>query len=135
LKYADINTNSNLISIWINKGERPRSIPMTSRVGRILVSRKSSNPEKPFTIDKYQAERAWNWARKDMGFGTDKEFVLHALRHSCASRMVNAGVDLYVVKEWLGHSSIQVTEKYAHLNPAKLVQAVEALEVDILKEI
>jgi len=69
-----------------------------------------------------------------MGYGTDKEFVLHALRHSCASRLVNAGIDLYVVKEWLGHSSIQITERYAHLNPTKLAQAAEALEVDSLNE-
>ena len=35
--------------------------------------------------------------------------------------------DLYVVKEWLGHSTIQVTEKYAHLNPKKLHEAVSSL--------
>jgi site-specific recombinase XerD len=58
----------------------------------------------------------------------DSEFVIHSLRHTCASRLVIAGIDLYVVKEWLGHSSIQITERYAHLNPAKLVQAVEVLE-------
>ena len=128
LKYEDINPNSNLISIWVNKGEKPRSIPMTSRVRNVLDSRKGSNPEKPFTIGREQAERSWNWVRKEMGYGADKEFVLHALRHSCASRLVNAGIDLYVVKEWLGHSSIQITERYAHLNPAKLVYAVAALE-------
>lgn len=63
-----------------------------------------------------------------MRLETDSEFVIHALRHTCASRLVNAGVDLYVVKEWLGHSSIQMTEKYAHLNPDKLVHAANVLE-------
>jgi integrase len=42
----------------------------------------------------------------------DGEFILHSLRHTCATRLVNNDIDLYVVKEWLGHSSIQVTEKY-----------------------
>ena len=61
----------------------------------------------------------------------DKEFVLHALRHTCASRLVNKGIDLYVVKEWLGHSSIQITERYAHLAPQKLANAVSALEPEL----
>jgi site-specific recombinase XerD len=41
---------------------------------------------------------------------------------------VNNGIDLYVVKEWFGHSTINVTEKYAHLAPQKLAEAVAALE-------
>lgn len=53
---------------------------------------------------------------------------LHTLRHTCASRLVQAGVDLYVVKEWLGHSSITVTERYAHLAPKNLELAAGMLE-------
>jgi integrase len=128
LKYEDINFKSNLISIWENKGELPRSVPMTKRVKMILESRQKINKIKPFTIDKHQAGHAWNWARKKMGFEKDKEFLLHALRHTCASRLVNKGVDLYVVKEYLGHSSIQVTERYAHLAPDKLAYAAGILE-------
>ena len=128
LTYADINFDNNLISIWINKGERPRSIPMTKRVRVILKHRQHISLVKPFSITIHEAERAWQWVRREMGLDGDKEFVIHALRHTCASKLVNAGIDLYVVKEWLGHSSIQITERYAHLNPLKLVQAVEALE-------
>lgn len=128
LKYEDVNFTSNLISIWINKGDRPRSIPMTRRVRAILEERQHSNKVKPFSISLDEAERAWKWVRAEMGLERDSEFVIHALRHTCASRLVNAGIDLYVVKEWLGHSSIQITERYAHLNPVKLVHAVEVLE-------
>ena len=53
---------------------------------------------------------------------------MHALRHTCASRLVNKGIDLYVVKEWLGHSSTQVKEKYAHLAPHKLSHAATVLD-------
>ena len=35
--------------------------------------------------------------------------------------LVNKVIDLYVAKEWLGHSTISVTEKYAHLAPQKLL--------------
>ncbi|WP_224982698.1 tyrosine-type recombinase/integrase [Geomonas agri] len=129
LKYEDVSYTSNLISIWINKGDRPRSIPMTKRVRMILEQRQEVSKVKPFTISKAEMERAWQWCRAEMGLSGDKEFVLHALRHTCASRLLNAGIDIMVVKEWLGHSSVQITERYAHLNPVKLVQAVEVLEV------
>jgi integrase len=129
LRYDDINFDTNLISIWINKGDKPRSIPMTKRVGRILLARQQCNWVKPFTIGIDQAQKAWNWTRKRMMLDEDKEFVMHALRHTCATRLLDRGIDLYTVKEWLGHSTIQVTERYAHLNPTKLVHAVMALEV------
>lgn len=128
LEYKDVDFSSNLISIWINKGDKPRSIPMTSRVRNILLERQADNPIKVFDIEIGECERAWKWVREQMNMKADDEFVLHALRHTCASRLVNAGIDLYVVKEWLGHSSIQITERYAHLNPSKLVYAVKALE-------
>lgn len=127
LTYEDINYESNLIHIWINKGDRPRSIPMTKRVAAIFKRRQTDNHLRPFNLTPYQADKAWAWTRKEMGRSSDKEFVIHALRHTCASRLVNKGVDLYVVKEWLGHSTIQVTEKYAHLNPMKLHEAVSSL--------
>jgi integrase len=129
MRYEDINFATGLISIWINKGDRPRSVPMTSRVRSILSVRGTGNPIQPFCIKDHQAETAWRWVRKEMGLESDKEFVIHSTRHTCASRMVNAGIDLYVVKEVLGHSSIQVTEKYAHLAPHKLSDAVAVLEV------
>ncbi|GFO55585.1 hypothetical protein GMSM_25920 [Geomonas sp. Red276] len=128
LRYEDVSFSNNLISIWINKGDRPRSLPMTKRVRTIMEQRQETGRDKPFTVSVDEAERAWQWVRAEMGLSRDKEFVPHSLRHTCASRLVNGGVDLYVVKELLGHSSIQITERYAHLSPTKLVQAVEALE-------
>lgn len=103
LRYDDINFETNLISIWINKGDRPRSIPMTVRVGAIMKHRKGNGASKPFTVNKDKAETAWDWARKEMDFSDDPEFVLHALRHTTATRLIDKGIDLYTVKEWLGH--------------------------------
>lgn len=128
LRYDDIDFNSNLISIWINKGDRPRSVPMTSRVRHILETRGQVNSLKPFSIKAHQAETAWRWVRKEMDLQGDKDFVLHSLRHTCASRMVNKGVDLYVVKDILGHASIVTTQIYAHLAPHKLSHAISVLE-------
>ena len=56
-----------------------------------------------------------------------ENFHWHDLRYTFASRLVMAGIDLYAVKELLGHNSIEMTERYAHLDPSYLKQAVEAL--------
>ena len=130
ITYQDINFETNLLTSWINKGEKPRNIPMTSRARTILLNRNNGG-NRPFTLTIDQAEKAWSWVRNQMGLGKDGEFLIHALRHTCATRLINAGVDLYVVKEWLGHSSIKVTERYAHLNPMKLIEAVAVLELDV----
>lgn len=51
----------------------------------------------------------------------------HDLRHSAASAMINAGVDLYTVGAVLGHRSAASTQRYAHLNPASLRGAIERI--------
>lgn len=54
-----------------------------------------------------------------------EEICFHDLRHTFASWMVQAGVDLYVVKEMMGHRSITTTQRYAHLAPEIMRAAVE----------
>jgi site-specific recombinase XerD len=56
-----------------------------------------------------------------------KDFTWHCLRHTFASRLTMAGVDIRTVQELMGHSSITVTMRYAHLAPAHLRAAVEKL--------
>jgi len=41
--------------------------------------------------------------------------VWHTLRHTYATRMLEAGVDIYILKELMGHHSVTVTERYLHL--------------------
>lgn len=52
----------------------------------------------------------------------------HDLRHTFATRLVQAGIDLYVVKELLGHKTITMTTRYAHHNPESLRHGVEVLD-------
>src|SRR5258708_7897358 len=54
-------------------------------------------------------------------------FHWHDLPHTFASRLVMAGVDLTTVKELMGHKTITMTQRYAHLSPAHKLNAVERL--------
>lgn len=62
------------------------------------------------TID--GAKSAWRRARVKAGM---PHVNFHDLRHSCASIMLSLGVDLYTISKILGHSNIQTTQRYAHL--------------------
>lgn len=53
--------------------------------------------------------------------------VFHTLRHTFASWLVQKGVDLYTVKELMGHSTIQMTERYAHLSEENKLRAAMRL--------
>ena len=56
------------------------------------------------------------------------DFTFHDLRHTFASRLVMAGIDLPTVKELLGHKSIAMTLRYTHLSIDHKQRAVSALE-------
>jgi|HubBroStandDraft_6_1064221.scaffolds.fasta_scaffold11923_5 site-specific recombinase XerD len=58
-------------------------------------------------------------------------FSWHCLRHTFASRLVMAGVDLRTVQELMGHKSIAMTVRYSHLTPKHTLAAVERLAGDV----
>jgi integrase len=66
----------------------------------------------------------FNSAVSDAGL---KDFTWYCLRHTFASRLTMAGVDLRTVAELMGHKTIQMTMRYAHLAPAHQLAAVERL--------
>ena len=106
------------------KNNMTRSVPLTRRCVAIL--KKSGD----FSHLNYSmAERVWQKLRRDMGLDGDKQFVIHCLRHTCASRLAQSGkVELHFIKEWLGHKSYNMTLRYAHLMPKNLLKAVNILE-------
>lgn len=94
-------------------GDR-RAIPVHPKIRHLLRFL-------PFTGPKITIQRAWQRARKRVGL---EGVRLHDLRHSAASEMVNAGVDLYTVGAVLGHRDQRSTKRYGHLTAKTLEAAV-----------
>jgi integrase len=88
-------------------------------------------PDSPWVFVHPNGERlqslqtAFEWLLKHVGI---EDFRIHDLRHTCASWLVSAGQQLTAVRDLLGHSSIQMTERYAHLSPDNVRAAVSALD-------
>lgn len=99
------------------KNGRPRSVPLHPRAHAIAV-------RLPLKITPALLQKQWTTAREASGL---KDIHWHDLRHTCASWLVQAGVSLYVVKDLLGHASIKTTERYAHLTPINLEDAIGKL--------
>lgn len=116
------------------KGGRTRVVPLTERAKALLERwpRRAGSP--------------WMFPQRDGGFirnpqhtaaeaiGELSKRVLgrrigwHTLRHTFASHLVMRGVSLRVVQGFLGHQSIDMTERYAHLAPSHLDDAIRVLD-------
>lgn len=128
----DINLDmgdNGILTVQKSKNNKKRSVPLTLRAKEIITRRMELTASGPlFPFDKNWLERVWARVRRQMGMDSDPEFVPYALRHTCASRLIQRGVKLTVVQEWLGHKNILITRKYAHHAPENLLDAVKVLE-------
>lgn len=115
-------------SFWITKSARSRTVPLTKRAMKVVKIPKNGH-EGPFSMLKQAPYRAiWNEAKAEVGLGDDDQVVPHALRHTCASRLVQGGIDLRRVQMWLGHQTLTMTMRYAHLATSDLDPCVDVLE-------
>lgn len=120
------------IEAWSPKRNKARAVPINSELRRILeaVPRSLSspyvfvNPETGKLWHEIDLNKAWYATLKSSGV---KGFRFHDMRHTFASRLVQAGVSLKTVFQLLGHSSVVVTERYSHLAPSNLENVVEVL--------
>tara|TARA_B100001769_G_scaffold42412_2_gene29585 strand:+ start:3011 stop:4033 length:1023 start_codon:yes stop_codon:yes gene_type:complete len=103
----------------------PRTLPLTDRA--VEAFNRLNDQVYPFArFDKGTIRSHWDWIRSAMG-NTEEEFVFYLTRHTCASRLVQRGVDITIVQKWMGHRQITTTMIYAKLIPANLLQAKDAL--------
>lgn len=110
------------------KSGKAREVPMSETLHRALKSYRQLRhlaDERVFPgMDPHRARKALGRACRRSGV---PEVTWHDLRHSFASQLVAAGVPLRQVQAWLGHSTIAMTERYAHLAPGGS-SAIRALD-------
>jgi integrase len=123
LTKADVSVG--MLNLWKTKNHRARSVPMTKRVQEIIDRRIGSGTAKLFPIHPETLSDHWDRVRWHLGMD---DFVLHCFRHTTASRLVQRGVSLATVQQWMGHKTITTTLRYAHLSPKNLTDALAVLE-------
>ena len=99
------------------KNSKPRLVPIHQKIASILHLR---------TKDRFWISKRFKEAARSVGMG---QLRFHDLRHSSASEMINAEVDLYTVGAVLGHKSPASTKRYAHLATDSLKVALEKIGV------
>lgn len=119
---CDVSESGQAVTFHDTKNGDTRTVPMTARAKAALFTWKTHK------LTQAQVNHQWNRLRSQMGLSTDTQMVPHILRHTCASRLVQNGVDLRVVKDWMGHKSISMTMRYAHLRLDDLMNARNVLE-------
>jgi integrase len=129
LKWQDIDFNKGIIHLLRTKSGEKREIPMNEAVRTaILASKGSSTSEYVFSTQKGNQftviKRPFARALKLAGI---ENFRWHDLRHSFASQLAMASVDLNTIRELLGHKSLKMTLRYAHLSSNHKNQAVDLL--------
>ncbi len=131
LKWSQVTLETSTVVIPLPKGGKTHHIPLSEFAKDILRSLDSfltspyvfpspDNPLKARSPICFIA-KVFKPALKKAGISDGR---WHDLRHTAASRRVMAGVDLYAVKEILGHRDISTTGRYAHLSPGFLQDAV-----------
>ncbi len=111
--------NGTKLHLWKTKTKTPRTIPMEPYVARMLKDLLTDGMPSESEL-RYQ----WDKAKAAMGLSNDDDFVFHACRHTCATRLVEAQVNLKVIQNFLGHKVIQTTMRYAHVHDGMLLDAV-----------
>lgn len=131
LEVSDIDSSRMMLHVHRGKGAKDRFVPLprtalailrthwkTHRNPRLLFpawgrdSRSASSSDTPMAISSVQG--AFRAAKRPAGI-TKRAVSIHTLRHSYATHLLEAGVNLRVIQQYLGHSSLETTMVYLHL--------------------
>lgn len=132
---VDLQTELIYLEAEHTKAKKRRSVPVNRSARSSLMNRlrfrAAHCPGSPWVFCREDGERIKDVKRS---FATAcrragiLDFRVHDLRHTCAAWLVTAGVPLSEVRDLLGHSTIIVTERYAHLSPENVRSAVARLD-------
>jgi integrase len=131
LRWRHVDFKAGVLTIPRSKNGEARHVPMNATVREILARRpRSLNrealvfPNGAGMVDLRWAEKAFPEAARTAQI---EDFRLHDLRHTFASRLVMAGVDLLTVMQLGGWKSLAMVQRYGHLSPGHRQSAVERL--------
>jgi len=130
LQVADIDSARMMIHVRHGKGAKDRYVPLPERTLRllrhywtthrnpVLLFPSPGHGEVPLAtstepMHKSSVQDAFHAALQDSG--NNKRASVHTLRHSWATHLLEAGVNLRLIQEWLGHNSPATTSVYTHL--------------------
>lgn len=132
LSWMNVNAGDVYIEGAQAKSRQGRRVPLTSAAQALLRergwpgNRLGRGPWE--SVDEAGFRSAWQAARIAMGQSKDRLFTPHCLRHTCCSRLSQAGVAPRVIMEWMGHADLKTTLRYMHIRQEQLNEAAEALE-------
>jgi integrase/recombinase XerD len=127
LRWEQVHLERREVRLVVTKSNRPRVIPLSDRAVAILAAgpRITTSPHvfiNPQTGNRYRSlQQSFRKACSRAGI---TDFRWHDLRHTFASWHVQSGTDLYRLSRMLGHSTLQMSARYAHLATEQLHQAV-----------
>ena len=140
LQHRDIDIKNDLVTVQrafadndlrpFTKSKRVRILPLDPAWKQFYLSRPRHVDAEGFVFSDAEGKpHGRNWCRNQWNAAREAAGVAHitvyqGTRHSIASQAVNRGVALYSVSKFLGHSNLEQTKRYSHLevNPLRLVQ-------------
>ena len=126
LIWQNIDLKAKLIHIEESKNGERRSIPISDS----LLDELKAIEEKPSNERVFKDVKSLHYQFKILlKVSAIKNFHFHDLRHTFASWLAIKGVSLYTIKELLGHKSILMTQRYAHLSPDSRQNAVNMIQL------
>jgi integrase len=137
LQWSQIDLKHGFILLDITKNGERREIPINDTLKNVFqgITRRLDIPwvfYDPKSGERFkEVKKSFHTALKRAKI---QDFHFHDLRHCFASHLVMAGVDLTTVKELLGHKTLTMTLRYAHLAPTHKVKAVNILDTVINKK-
>jgi len=129
LKWSECDFERRMIRITNTKNNEARIIPMNDLLKETL-SAMPRHRKSPYIFYRYNGQPFINVRKSfDKLLKTCKidKFRFHDMRHTYASQLAMAGIDLNTIRELLGHKSLQMTLRYAHLSPDHKRKAVDSL--------
>ncbi|MGV7196926.1 tyrosine-type recombinase/integrase [Xanthomonas axonopodis] len=126
LRWTDIDMTTRVLTVRAAaaKSRKGRHIPLNDEAISTLQRWENQTDDAQRVFPFADAKKAWGAVLADAKI---KEFRWHDLRHHFASRLVQAGVNLNIVRELLGHSDLKMTLRYAHLAPDNTADAVRRI--------